>query len=123
MERISGFPGLWGIPFPNRSGLLRVQARQQPAQLLAGDLSGFSARARPLWAAVSVALMEKAETVPFMADCPDPVCPFPAEEEQGIAVRIRPEAVLYDTGQTIRLFPHIRVPGAQTDPVCPGEVT
>ena len=48
---------------------------------------------------------------------------IPAEEEQGIAVRIKPEAVLYDIDQTIQLFPHIRVPGAQIDLFYPGEVT
>ena len=45
-----------------------------------------------LEAAVFVALIEKTETVPFIVDCLDPVRPFPAEEEQGIAVRIKPEA-------------------------------
>ena len=88
-----------------------------------GDLSGFFACARPLEAAVFVALIEKAETVPFIVDCLDPVCPFPAEEEQGIAVRINTEAVLYDIDQTIQLFPHIRVPSAQIDLVYPGKVT
>ena len=87
-----------------------------------GDLSGFFACARPLEAAVFVALIEKTETVPFIVDCPDPVRPFPAEEEQGIAVRIKPEAVLDDIDQTIQLFPHIRVPGAYIDFFCPGEV-
>ena len=55
-------------------------------------------------------------------DCLDPVRPFPAEEEQGIAVRIKPEAVLDDIDQTIQLFPHIRVPGAYIDLFYPGEV-
>ena len=77
-----------------------------------GDSSGFFACARPLEATVFVALIEKTETVPFLVDCLDPVHPFPAEEEQGIAVRIKPEAVLDDIDQTIQLFPHIRVPGA-----------
>lgn len=77
-----------------------------------GDLSGFFARARPLEAAIFVALIEKAEDVPFIVDRFDPVRPFPAEEEQGIAVRIKPEAVLDDIDQTIQMFPHIRVPGA-----------
>ena len=77
-----------------------------------GDLSGFFARTRPFQAAVFVALIEKAEAVPFIVDCLDPVRTFPAEKEQGIAVRIKPEAVLYDIDQTIQLFPHIRVPGA-----------
>ena len=87
-----------------------------------GDLSGFFACARPLEAAVFVALIEKAETVPFIVDCLDPVRPFPAEKEQGIAVRIKPEAVLDDIDQTIQLFPHIRVPGAYIDFFYPGEV-
>lgn len=52
----------------------------------------------------------------------DPVRTFPAEEEQGIAVRIKPEAVLDDIDQTIQLFPHIRVPGAYIDLFHPGEV-
>lgn len=87
-----------------------------------GDLSGFFACARPLEAAVFVALIEKTETVPFIVDCLDPVRPFPAEKEQGIAVRIKPEAVLDDIDQTIQLFSHIRVPGAYIDFFYPGEV-
>ena len=74
-----------------------------------GDLSGFFACARPLKAAVFVALIEKTETVPFIVDCLDPVRPFPAEEEQGIAVRVKPEAVLDDIHQTVQLLSHIRV--------------
>ena len=77
-----------------------------------GDLSGFFARTRPLEAAGFVALIEKAEAVPFIVDCLDPVSTFPAEKEQGIAVRIKPETVLDDIDQTVQLFPHIRVPGA-----------
>ena len=87
-----------------------------------GDLSGFFTCARPLQTAVFVALIEKTETVPFIVDCLDPVRPFPAEKEQGIAVRIKPEAVLDDIDQTIQLFPHIRVPGAYIDLFYPGEV-
>ena len=87
-----------------------------------GDLSGFFACARPLEAAVFVALIEKAETISFIVDGPDSVRTFPAEEEQGIAVRIKPEAVLDDIDQTIQLFPHIRVPGAYIDFFYPGEV-
>lgn len=87
-----------------------------------GDPSGFFARARPLEAAVFIALIEQAETVPFIVDCLDPVRTFPAEKEQGIAVRIKLEAVLYDIDQTIQLFSHIRVPGAQINLFHPGEV-
>ena len=87
-----------------------------------GDLSGFFACARPLEAAVFVAFIEKTETVPFIVDCLDPVRTFSTEEEQGIAVRIKPEAVLDDIDQTIQLFPHIRVPGAYIDLFHPGEV-
>ena len=72
-----------------------------------GDLSGFFARTRPLEAAVFVAFIEKTETVPFIVDCLDPVSTFPAEKEQGIAVRIKPETVLDDIDQTVQLFPHI----------------
>ena len=88
-----------------------------------GDLSGFFARARPLEAAVFVALIEKAEAVPFIVDCLDPVRPFPAEKKQGIAVRIELEAVLDDIDQTVKLYPHIRVPGAQIDLFHPGEIS
>ena len=87
-----------------------------------GDLSGFFACARPLEATVFVAFIEKAETISFIVDGLDPVRTFPAEEEQGIAVRIKPEAVLDDIDQTIQLFPHIRVPGAYIDLFYPGEV-
>ena len=52
-----------------------------------GDLSGFFTRARPLETAVFVALIEKAEAVSFIMDCLDPVRTFPAEKEQGVAVR------------------------------------
>ena len=51
------------------------------------------------------------------ADTPEPK----TEEEQGIAVRIKPEAVLDNIDQTIQLFPHIRVPGAQIDLFYPEE--
>lgn len=88
-----------------------------------GDLSGFLARARPLEAAVFVALIEQTEAVPFIVDCLDPVRPFPAEKEQGIAVRVKLEAVLDDINQTVQLFPHIRVPGAQIDFFHPGEIS
>ena len=88
-----------------------------------GDLSGFFTCARPLETAVFVALIEKAESVPLIVDCLDPVSTFSTEKEQGIAVRIKPEAVLYDIDQTIQLFSHIRVPGAQIDLFHPGEVT
>ena len=88
-----------------------------------GDLSGFFACARPLEAAVFVALIEKAETVPFIVDCLDPVSTFSAEEEQRIAVRIKLKAVLDDIYQAVQLFSHIRVPGAQVDLFHPGEVS
>lgn len=88
-----------------------------------GDLSGFFTCAWPLQAAVFVALIEKAEAVSFIMDCFDPIRPFPAEEEQGIAVRIKLEAVLDDINQTVQLFSHIRVPGAQIDFFHPGEVS
>ena len=77
-----------------------------------GDLSGFFTCARPLETAVFIALIERAETVSFIMDCLDPVRPFPAEKEQGIAVRVKPEAVLDDIDQTVQLFSHVRVPGA-----------
>ena len=88
-----------------------------------GDLSGFFARPRPLEAAVFVALIEQAEAVPFLMDCLDPVRPFPAEKEQGIAVRVKLKAVLDDIHQTVQLFSHICVPGAQIDLFHPGEIT
>ena len=64
----------------------------------------------------------QAETVSFIVDCLDPVRTFSAEEEQGIAVRIKLKAVLDDIDQTVQLFSHIGVPGAQTDLFHPGEV-
>ena len=57
-----------------------------------GDLSGFFTCARSLQTAVFVALIEKAEAVSFIMDCLDPVRPFSAEKEQGIAVRIKLKA-------------------------------
>ena len=88
-----------------------------------GDLSGFFTRARPLETAVFVALIEKAEAVSFIMDCLDPVRTFPAEKEQGVAVRVKLKAVLDDIHQTVQLFSHICVPGAQIDLFHPGEVT
>lgn len=87
-----------------------------------GDLSGFFTCARSLQTAVFVALIEKAEAVSFIMDCLDPVRPFSAEKEQGIAVRIKLKAVLDDINQTVRLFPHIRVPGAYIYLFYPGDV-
>ena len=87
-----------------------------------GDLSGFFTRARPLETAVFVALIEKAEAVSFIMDCLDPVRTFPAEKEQGVAVRVKLKAVLDDMQQAVQLFYHICVPGAQIDLFYPGEV-
>ena len=87
-----------------------------------GDLSGFFARPWPFQAPVFVAFIEKAETISFIVDGLDPVRTFPAEEEQGIAVRIKLETMLDDIDQTIQLFPHIRVPGAYINLFYPGEV-
>ena len=44
-------------------------------------------------------------------------------KEQGIAVRVKLKAVLDDIHQTVQLFSHICVPGAQIDLFHPGEVT
>ena len=88
-----------------------------------GDLSGFFTCAWPLETAVFVALIEKAESVPLIVDCLDPVRTFSAEKKQGIAVRIKLKAVLDDIYQTVQLFSHIRVSGAQIDFFHPGEVS
>ena len=56
---------------------------------------------------VSYTHLEQAEAVPFIMDCLDPVRPFPAEKEQGIAVRVKLKAVLDDIHQTVQLFSHI----------------
>ena len=53
----------------------------------------------------------------------DPVTASAAEKEQGIAVRVKLKAVLDDIHQTVQLFSHICVPGAQIDLFHPGEVT
>lgn len=87
-----------------------------------GDLSGFFTCARPLETAVFITLIEKTEAVSFIMNRFDPVRPFPAEKEQGIAVRIKLKAVLDDIDQTVQLFPHICVPGAYIDLIYPGEI-
>ncbi len=88
-----------------------------------GDLSGFFTCARPLETAVFVALIEKAESIPLIVDCLDPVSTFSAEKKQGIAVRIKLKAVLDNIYQAVQLFSHIRVSGTQIDFFHPGEIS
>ncbi len=54
------------------------------------------------YAATFVAFIEKVEIISFIVDGLDPVRMFPAEEKQGIAVRIKLETVLDDIDQTIQ---------------------
>lgn len=68
-------------PFLNRFWLFWVQAFQKPPQLLSGYLSCFIIRPRPLKPPAFVPFVQKAETIPFIVDCFDPVGPSAAEQE------------------------------------------
>ena len=56
-------------------------------------------------------------------DCLDPVCPPAAEQEQGIAIRIKVKAVLNDICQPIELLPHICISSTDIDIFHMGDIS
>lgn len=88
-----------------------------------GYLFCFFTGSGPLEASAFVSFVQKAESVSFIVNRLDPVCPSSAEQEQRIAVWIEFEVVLDDIHQSVKLFPHICVPGTDIDVLHMGEIS
>ena len=68
-------------------------------------------------------LIQKDKSVPFPQQSLDAVTATAAEQEQGIAVRIKVKAVLNDIHQPIELLPHIGISSTDIDIFHMGDIS
>ena len=113
------------ILFPGWLQCLRLvdgQPFQEPAQFLTGQFSGLGRILGPLEASLVKPLLHKDKTVLIKVQGFQRVVFSPAEQINGICVRIHPVSIPDDRHEAIEGLAHIRSPGYKIDLLHPGNI-